>query len=246
MKYKPYVRREMDQFQGLRHRIDYRTKARVEYEARVASKDTVLDVGGRNQQSLSNRRLRQLSSNPKTRIISTDIMADYNPDLVDDICHSRLETSSYDAVYCDAILEHVQDYEAAINHIHRILKPGGELFFYAPFFWAFHDRMDYHRFTFAEVDRILSIFNEHKLFLPDGNGYGGVLWQVLTFYQIGRFTRLFNLLSKCVNTLLAIPLTLRFTYERCRGNRRDISLHEYRFYYTHMVINHGFCGWARK
>lgn len=236
----------MDLFQGIRHRIDFRIDARLEYETRVASKGTVLDVGGRNRQSQSHRRLQRLTSNPQTKIVSTDILAEYEPDIVDDICNSRIGADSYDAVYCDAILEHVLDYEAAIGHMHRILKPGGELFVYVPFFWCFHDKMDYHRFTFTELDRMLNIFSEHRLFLPDGNGYGGVLWQVLTFYTIGRFPNVLGLLSKCANRLLAIPLTLKFRHDLTNKGRPKISLRQYRFYYTHLHINHGFCGWAVK
>lgn len=235
----------MDLFHGIQNNIDLRLNCRVEYETRVASKDTILDVGGKNQKSRSNRRLRQLSSNPKTKIVSTDIIADYKPDLVDDICNSKLEENSYDAIYCDAILEHVQDYEAAIKNIHRILKPGGELFVYVPFFFCFHDKMDYHRFTFTEVDRLLSVFDKHKLFLPNGNGYGEVFWEVLTFYQIEKFPSILNLLSKCVNSLLAIPLRLKFMLDRDKeSNGRKISFREYLFYYTHLYINNGFCGWA--
>jgi SAM-dependent methyltransferase len=237
----------MDLFHGIRGSIDFRINARLEYEKRVASKDTVLDIGGRNQQSRSNRRLRQLSSNSKTIIVSTDIIADYNPELVDDICKSTIESNSYDAIYCVAILEHVQDYEAAIKNIHRILKPGGELFVYVPFFYCFHDKMDYHRFTFTEVDRMLSTFSDHKLFLPDCYGYGGVFWQVITFYRIGKFPILLNLLSKCVNALLVIPLTLKYLFKYKReSNNEKVSLKEYWFYYTHLFINHGFCGWATK
>lgn len=237
----------MDIFQGIQSNIDFRVNARVEYETRVASKDTILDIGGRNQQSRSNKRLRQLSNNPNTKIVSTDIVADYNPDIVDDICNSKIDSDMYDGINCDAILEHVRDYQAAINNIHRILKPGGELFVYVPFFWSFHDKTDFHRFTFTEVDRVLNIFSEHKMFLPDGNGFGGVFWQVLTFYQIGKIPKLLGLLSKCVNALLAIPLTFRFIFKRYKGIiGQDISLREYRFYYTHLYINHGFCGWAMK
>lgn len=237
----------MDLFHGMQNIIDLRLNSRVEYETRVASKDTILDVGGRNQNSRSNRRLRQLSLNQETKIVSTDIIADYKPDLVDDICNSKCEENSYDAIYCDAILEHVQNYEAALKNIHRILKPGGELFVYVPFFYCFHDKMDYHRFTFTEVDRLLSVFSEHKLFLPNGNGYGGVVGEVLTFYQIEKFPTILNLLSKCVNSLLTIPITLKFMFDRDKESKcENISFREYLFYYTHLYINNGFCGWARK
>lgn len=228
----------MDLFRGTQGRIDWRINARSDYEKRIALKDAVLDVGGRNQKSKSNRRLRELSSNPNTKIISTDIIGDYGPDIVDDICNSKIESNSFDAIYCDAILEHVQDYQSAINNMYRILKPGGELFVYVPFFWCFHDNMDYHRFTFSEVDRLLSVFREHKLFLPDGNGYGGVFWQILTFYQIGKFPKLWKLLSSFTNSILGIFLTIR------SKSLRDID--KKKFFYIHLYINHGFCGWAIK
>jgi SAM-dependent methyltransferase len=237
----------MGKAEEIKNRIDFRINARVEYETRVASRDNVLDIGGINQQSRSNRRLRELSSNPKTKIVSTDIIADYCPDIVDDICNSKIESNSYDAINCDGILEHVLDYEAAINNIHRILKPGGELFVYVPFFWGFHDKMDYHRFTYWELDRMLCIFSQHKLFLPDGNGYGGVLWQVLTLHQIYKFPRLWNFLSKCTNVLLSIYLTFRFIRHWPRGNNKQKrSFRYYIFYCLHLSVNHGFCGWAIK
>ncbi len=238
----------MQVFQGIKDRCDSRINSRIEYETRVASKNAVLDVGGQNQKSRSNKRLRQLSTNPKTRIVSTDIIADYKPDLVDDICNSKIESNSYDGVYCDAILEHVKDYGEAINNIHRILKPGGELFIYVPFIWSFHDKMDYHRFTYAELDRILSVFSENKIFLPDRNGYGGVLWLVLTLFQITKFPKLWRLLSLCTNAFLSIPLIViyKFNLDQSNSKKQGISLKEFRFYYTHLSINHGYCGWAVK
>ncbi len=166
---------------------------------------------------------------------------------MDDICDSKLESNSFDAIYCDAILEHVEDYAAAIEHMHRILKPGGEIFVYVPFFYVFHDNMDYHRFTFTEVDRMLSVFGERKVFLPDGCGYGGVFWQLVTFYQIDRMPRVKALLSTCVNALLAIPLTLKyFASGRKRRDDRGASLSEFLFFYKHLHVNHGFCAWAAK
>lgn len=36
-----------------------------------------------------------------------------------------VESSSQDVVYCISVLEHIPQYEAAIQEIHRILKPGG-------------------------------------------------------------------------------------------------------------------------
>lgn len=236
----------MHLFNGTHDKIDFRVNARSEYERRVASRDTVLDIGGRNGTSHSNRKLRELSTNTNTHIVSTDVIADYAPDLVDDICDTQIAAGTFDGVYCAAVLEHVEDYSAAVDNIHRILKPGGEVFIYVPFFWCFHDLMDYHRFTFTELDRMLRRFGEYRLFLPDANGYGGVLWQVLTFYQVCKYPRLWRALSALVNSALAVPVTLAyFLNGRTQAGNR-ITLNEYKFYYLHLRMNHGFCGWARK
>jgi SAM-dependent methyltransferase len=203
--------------------------------------------GGRNHNSQSNRRLRKLSDNPDSKIVSTDILPDYNPDIVDDICNSRIGENSYDAIYCDAILEHVQDYEDAIYNMHRILKKGGELFVYVPFFYCFHDKMDYHRFTFTEVDRMLKCFSKHFIFLPDSYGYGGVLSEVLSFYLIDKVPFLRYSLSKLVNFLLGIFLGLKYMVSLImHKDSSQCEFREYRFFYTHFYINHGFCAWAIK
>ena len=198
--------------------------ARGSNQRRVASKDSVLDIGGRNATSHSNRTLRQLSTNTSTSIVSTDVVADYAPDLVDDICNTRIPSETFDGVYCAAVLEHVEDYAAAVNNIHKVLKPGGEVFIYVPFFWCVHDLMDYHRFTFTELERMLRSFREYKLFLPDGNGYGGVLWQVLTFYQISKIPSLWRALSAVVNSAVAVPLTLAYVLTRRHQTANNISL----------------------
>jgi len=236
----------MHLFKGTAARIDFRVGARIDYERRVASKDRVLDIGGRNATSHSNKTLRELSTNTNTAIVSTDVVSDYAPDLVDDICNTQIPSATFDGVYCAAVLEHVEDYGAAVNNIHKVLKPGGEVFIYVPFFWCFHDLMDYHRFTFTELDRMLRAFREYKLFLPDGNGYGGVLWQVLTFYQISKFPRLWHALSAVVNSAIAVPLTLAYALTRSNQAASGISLRQYRFFYIHLRMNHGFCAWARK
>jgi len=233
-------------FKSTADKIDFRVGARIDYERRVASKDRVLDIGGRNAASHSNKTLRALSTNTNTAIVSTDLIADYAPDLVDDICNTQIPSGTFDGVYCAAVLEHVEDYAAAVDNIHKVLKPGGEVFIYVPFFWCVHDLMDYHRFTFTELDRMLRAFREYRLFLPDGNGYGGVLWQVLTFYQISKFPRLWHALSALVNAAIAVPVTLAYALTRRAQAASGISLRQYRFYYLHLRMNHGFCAWARK
>ena len=136
----------------------------------------------------------------------------------------------------------ISSVEAAVFVSTRIV-----LFVSVPFFYRFHDKTDYHRFTFTELDRMLRIFQEYRLFPPDCYGYGGVLLDVATFYQIRKFPFVSRLLAKCVNAMLAILLTLVYAANRnAQSNSGTIPLKEYKFYHTHLSINSSFCGWARK
>jgi SAM-dependent methyltransferase len=230
----------MDLFHGLASRIDRDPAARHRYGKRVASLARVLDVGGRNADSASGRWIRMLRETPGA-IVSTDIAPDHGPDVVDDIARSSLPDASYDGIFCISILEHVPDYRAAVGHIRRILAPGGEVLLYVPFCYPFHDRTDHHRFTFTEVARLMEGYEDYRLCLADGNGYGGVLTEVLTFHQLHRVPWLWNLLSKIVNGLLALPLGAAHLLRS-----REASWRDFRFYYTHLHLAHGFWAWGRK
>jgi len=46
--------------------------------------------------------------------------------------------SSVDAVYCEAVLEHLEDPRCAVSEIFRVLKPGGQVFAATPFLQPFH------------------------------------------------------------------------------------------------------------
>jgi ubiquinone/menaquinone biosynthesis C-methylase UbiE len=54
-------------------------------------------------------------------------------DIISDITKIPLENSSFDAVLCSEVLEHVPDPIAALKELHRILKPGGTIIITAPF-----------------------------------------------------------------------------------------------------------------
>jgi SAM-dependent methyltransferase len=236
-------RQAIDLFRGLRDRIERDPDARESYARRVARAGRILDVGGRNQTSRSAAWIRSLAPDLELQIVCTDVAADYGPDLVDDITRSGIPDASFDGIFCVSVLEHVEDYQAAMRHLHRILKPGGEIVLYAPFAYPFHDRTDHHRFTFTEIGRLMADYSDFRICLADGNGYGGVLLQVLTFHAIQRWPRLWALLSALCNSLLAVPLAVMFvTGRRWRG----VSWRDFRFYFTHLHLAHGFWGWGRK
>ena len=236
-----------DLFHGIKDKIDFRVDARVDYETRVVSKSKLLDVGGRNNESRSRTRIRELNNNLNNMVVSTDIIADYHPDLVDDICNTEIEASTYDGVYCDAILEHVTEYWKAVDNIHTILKPGGEAFFYVPFFYPFHDLMDHHRFTFTEMHRMLGQFSEVRIFLPEAeSGYGYVFWYITTFGAISKFPHIHRFLSGLFNSLFKIGLYFAYKLKLGRLKTREYTFPEMAFFYIYLAVNHGFCAWVKK
>jgi len=190
-----------------------------------------------------------LSQSASNTIVSTDIVPDYKPDVVDDISNTAIKPNSFDGVYCDAILEHVQEYWKAIDNIHEILEGGGEAFFYVPFIFHFHDLMDYHRFTFTEVARMLNRFFEVKIFVPgESDGFGWVFWYVITMTTISKCERLHRILSKLTDSVLKVLLSIMYKVRKkeIQKKYKDISIHDYCYYYTYLFMNHGFCAWARK
>ena len=231
-----------DTFAELGDKLDMRPNIRDDYIRRVVTRGRVLDIGGRNHKSGSAARLRAFGA---TDVVATDIVPDYEPDLVDDITATTIEPESFDAIYCDAVLEHVTDYWTAIDNIHKILRPGGEAYIYVPFCWGFHDQMDYHRFTITEVARMLRQFSEIKVFLPGGkrqDGWGYVALSVLSFGQLTRNEALLEKLAVPLNRLL--ELALRIAY-RLRP-QADFTVDQAVFFFTYLNFNHGFCAWVRK
>jgi len=70
-------------------------------------------------------------------------------DLVIDVRHMpQVSDASFDCVFCSGVLEHVDDYDAGMREIRRVLKPGGVLLLGLPFRQKLHlAPTDYWRFT---------------------------------------------------------------------------------------------------
>lgn len=55
---------------------------------------------------------------------------------------------SYDAILCNAVLEHVPDPERVVSEFHRLLAPGGQVVISVPFLQPFHPTpFDFRRYT---------------------------------------------------------------------------------------------------
>ncbi len=80
---------------------------------------------------------------------TSDFSGEFHCDLILDIrSMPEVQDSSFDCVFCNSVLEHVDDYLSALKEITRILKPAGILLLGLPFRQPLHKAPhDYWRFT---------------------------------------------------------------------------------------------------
>ncbi|MHA1252651.1 MAG: class I SAM-dependent methyltransferase [Candidatus Helarchaeota archaeon] len=126
----------------------------------------------------------------KNQILTLDInkYKDY-PDIIDDICSLRtINDRKFDAVICNAVLEHTYSPELAIENIYNILKNEGIFFGFIPFIWRYHAPknlyyQDYYRFTKDGIAYLFRNFKEITLYSVRGK-YSSMLnliawWKII-------------------------------------------------------------------
>ncbi|MDD1644904.1 MAG: class I SAM-dependent methyltransferase [Methanomicrobiales archaeon] len=81
---------------------------------------------------------------------------DFNPDTQADVIHDLnkfpypFDTSFFDIIIADNVIEHLDDVVKVVEELHRISKPHGQLIITVPYFrskWAFIDPTHKHFFT---------------------------------------------------------------------------------------------------
>ena len=71
-------------------------------------------------------------------LVNVNLAQVENVDVVADAYALPYATGSVDAIHCEAVLEHLETPAQAVAEMHRVLRPGGELFAATPFLQAFH------------------------------------------------------------------------------------------------------------
>jgi len=73
---------------------------------------------------------------------------DTKPDLVADICNTKLSDNSFDTLLSTQVMEHINNTESYLKECYRILKPSSFGIFTVPFSWECHaEPYDFYRFT---------------------------------------------------------------------------------------------------
>ena len=110
----------------------------------VADRPKVLIVGGGSKGEGTDA----LYSEPALQLISFDIYGSELTQFIADAHHMPLADSSVDAVWIQAVLEHVLDPWQVVREIHRVLRPNGIVYAETPFLQQVHEgAYDFTRFT---------------------------------------------------------------------------------------------------
>jgi len=96
----------------------------------------VLNVGAGNTRLVDNR------------IIHMDIFRYEVIDLLADASHLPFDDRSFNAIFCDAVLEHVKNPFEVVGEFSRVLKDDGYVSAGVPFLFPYHDVPD-HYFNFS-------------------------------------------------------------------------------------------------
>ncbi len=105
-------------------------------------KGDVLDFGGG-----GGKQKALVSSRAKT-YTSIDIDPAVNPDIVGDVLDPPIADASFDTIVSNQVMEHVKEPWIMLEHVARILRPGGICILSAPFMAPFHaNPTDFYRYT---------------------------------------------------------------------------------------------------
>ena len=143
------------------------TKARREsnLQLRIYSSDIggdVLSIGSGKDEDGEGGKYRDYFANC-TSYTTSEISAEFKCDMVLDIrSMPEVRDESFDCIFCSGVLEHVDNYPAALEEMTRILKSGGVLLLGLPFRQGLHlEPHDYWRFTKYAIRYMLH--NDYKI-----------------------------------------------------------------------------------
>jgi SAM-dependent methyltransferase len=91
---------------------------------------------------------------PSLTNLNVDLFA--NVDVVGDAYALPYADSSVDAIHCEAVLEHLERPEKALQEMYRVARPGAPVYLATPFLQAYHAYPDhYQNYTLSGHDRLI-------------------------------------------------------------------------------------------
>lgn len=135
--------------------------------------------------------------------IGLDVQPHERPRVIGDAHALPFRDASIDAVFLTSVLEHLTNPNQAIDEVYRVLRPGGFLFGYAPFYHHYHPSpSDYFRFTEMGIRHLTRNFSHTEI--VSGGNYIASLNDILlvALWRIFGTSRLF----RAVQFVVQLPL----------------------------------------
>ena len=153
---------------------------------RDAGRARVLVVGG----ATAGVGLDDLLADPAIYFVETDVALGPRTRIVCDAHNLPFADATFDAVVCQAVLEHVLDPERVVGEIHRVLVPDGLVYSEIPFMMQVHGgAFDVTRYTLLGHRRLYRCFEELRSGMQGGPGMA-LAWTIWYFLRSCATTRL--------------------------------------------------------
>lgn len=150
------------------------------------------------------------------RIVSTDVFPSSVTTLIADAHHLPFKDGSFDAIWIQAVLEHVLEPEVVVGELHRVLKDDGLVYADTPFMQQVHaDAYDFQRFSHSAHRWLFRRFSEIEAGAVGGAGVS-LLWS----YRY--FLRALGLGNK-ISTALSMPFFWLRYLDRFTKRRENLD-----------------------
>jgi 2-polyprenyl-3-methyl-5-hydroxy-6-metoxy-1,4-benzoquinol methylase len=122
----------------------------------------ILELGSGRQDLGEDAYSAKAAFDASNEFIQSDVISNYGHELVD-VTRMDFE-EEFDIILCLNVLEHVYEFDVAIERIHRALKLGGLTVIVVPVFYPYHDEpSDYWRFTEHALRKMLAHFSSLEI-----------------------------------------------------------------------------------
>ena len=161
------------------------------------------------------------------------------PDIYWDGVNIPLPDNSQDWVIITEFLEHYFDTRHILNEIHRVLKPGGKIFFTVPSIYVLHEvPYDYHRFTYFSLEKYFQITNYKQVEIHPLGDFNYSLLIILSLwkkYAIANFSSIFF-----------IRIFLKLFHKKLMAQPSNISTYHNNSHFQNHQLPSGLWGYASK